>query len=231
MTAAGVRPTERPVLILVAAAFAALEAGRGIGEVGANTLVLGRLGAEALPYLFLPLGFISMVAALGYGAALGRVRRGRLFSAILVGVAIALIAERAAIATVPELAIPLTWLTVIAAGTIAVTLAWTVATSTFDARQAKRLFPLCTAAAIAGIVDRRRGRAAHDRRARDLATRVACPDTGLGTATRNPTTDRRRPPGRVRRGASRTAARADRGGVCVARRPALLGHLPVPEGG
>jgi HEAT repeat protein len=38
----------------------------------------------------------------------------------------------------------------VAAGTIAVTLAWTVATSTFDARQAKRLFPVCTAAAIAG---------------------------------------------------------------------------------
>jgi HEAT repeat protein len=78
------------------------------------------------------------------------VRRARLFSAILLGVAIALITERVAIASMPDVAIPLTWLTVIAAGTIAVTLAWTVATSTFDARQAKRLFPLCTAAAIAG---------------------------------------------------------------------------------
>ena len=77
-------------------------------------------------------------------------RRGRLFAAILIGVAVALIVERAAIASAPDVAIPLTWLTVIAAGTIAVTLAWTVATSTFDARQAKRLFPLCTAAAIAG---------------------------------------------------------------------------------
>jgi ATP/ADP translocase/HEAT repeat protein len=149
-TAAGVRPAERPVMALVAAAFAALEAGRGIGEVGANTLVVGRLGAEALPYLYLPLGVISLLASLAYGAALGRVRRGRLFAAILSGVAVALIAERVAIATFPDIAIPLTWLTVIAAGTIAVTLAWTVATSTFDARQAKRLFPVCTAAAIAG---------------------------------------------------------------------------------
>jgi ATP/ADP translocase/HEAT repeat protein len=149
-TAAGVRPAERPVTVLVAAAFAALEAGRGIGEVGANTLVVGRLGAEALPYLFLPLGVVSMVASLAYGAALGRMRRGRLFTAILIAAAAALIVERAAIAVVPELAIPLTWLTVVAAGTIALTLGWTVATSTFDARQAKRLFPLCTAAAIAG---------------------------------------------------------------------------------
>ena len=137
-------------MVLVAAAFTALEAGRGIGEVGANTLVVGRLGAEVLPYLYLPLGLISLVASLGYGAALGRMRRGPLFTAILISVAVALIAERAAIAVAPDLAIPLTWLTVVAAGTIAVTLAWTVATSTFDARQAKRLFPLCTAAAIAG---------------------------------------------------------------------------------
>jgi HEAT repeat protein len=137
-------------MVLVAAAFAALEAGRGIGEVGANTLVLGRLGADVLPYLFLPLGVVSLVASLGYGAALGRMRRGRLFTAILIGVAVALIAERVAIAAAPDVAIPLTWLTVVAAGTIAVTLAWTVATSTFEARQAKRLFPLCTAAAIAG---------------------------------------------------------------------------------
>jgi HEAT repeat protein len=137
-------------MVLVAAAFAALEAGRGIGEVGANTLVVGRLGAEALPYLYLPLGVISLVASLAYGAALGRTRRGPLFAGILIGVAIALIAERAAIATAPDIAIPLTWLTVVAAGMIGVTLAWTVATSTFDARQAKRLFPICTAAAIAG---------------------------------------------------------------------------------
>ena len=54
------------------------------------------------------------------------------------------------IAAAPDVAIPLTYLTVVAAGYVAVTIAWTVATSTFDARQAKRLFPLCTAAAIAG---------------------------------------------------------------------------------
>jgi HEAT repeat protein len=136
--------------VLVAGAFAALEAGRGIGEVGANTLVVGRLGAEALPYLYLPLGVISLIAVLGYGAALGRVQRGPLFAAILIGIAVLLVAERAAIATRPDIAIPLTWLTVIAGGTIALTMAWTVATSTFDARQAKRLFPVCTAAAIAG---------------------------------------------------------------------------------
>ena len=42
------------------------------------------------------------------------------------------------------------WLTVYAAGALAVTIYWTVAGSVFDARQAKRLFPLLTGAAIVG---------------------------------------------------------------------------------
>ncbi len=45
---------------------------------------------------------------------------------------------------------PFIWLVTYAAGAIASTIAWTVAGSVFDARQAKRLFPLCTGAAIAG---------------------------------------------------------------------------------
>ncbi len=136
--------------MLVAGVFAALEAGRGIGEVGANTLVVGRLGADVLPILYIPLGLISLVAALVYGAALGRVRRGPLFVAILAAFAVILVVERFAIAADLDFAIPITWLTVFAAGAIAVTIGWTVAASTFDARQAKRLFPICTAAAIAG---------------------------------------------------------------------------------
>src|SRR4029078_3230361 len=42
------------------------------------------------------------------------------------------------------------WLVMYATGAIAGTISWTVAGSVFDARQAKRLFPLCTGAAIAG---------------------------------------------------------------------------------
>ena len=134
----------------MAGVFATLEAGRGIGEVGANTLVVNRLGSDALPYLYIPLGLLSLVAALAYGAALGRARRGPLFVAILVAIAVLLVLGRLAIAAGLPLAIPIVWLTVFAAGAIAVTVGWTVAASTFDARQAKRLFPVCTAAAIAG---------------------------------------------------------------------------------
>jgi HEAT repeat protein len=137
-------------LILVAAVFAALEAGRGLGEVGVNTLVLSRLPEDALPFLYIVLGVVSLVVAIVFGAALGRTRKARLFGATLATVAALLLVERALLATGSTAILPILWLTVTAAGTIAATIGWTVATSTFDTRQAKRLFPICTAAAIAG---------------------------------------------------------------------------------
>ena len=148
--AAGVRESERQVLALVAAVFAAIEAGRALGEVGVNTLVLSRLPSDALPYLYIVLGAVSLVVAVAFGAALGRTRKSRLFGATLGSVGAMLVVERLALASGSAAVLPILWLTVTAAGTIAATIGWTVATSTFDARQAKRLFPLCTAAAIAG---------------------------------------------------------------------------------
>ncbi|MBA2315972.1 MAG: hypothetical protein H0V87_11335, partial [Chloroflexi bacterium] len=146
----GVRGGEGRMVALVATMFAAIEAGRGFGEIGADTLVISRFGAALLPYLFIGLGLVSLAAALAYGAALGRVRRRTLFAGLLGVVGALLVLERLALATGAPAAIPVLWLTVYAAGTIAVTIAWTVAGSVFDARQAKRLFPVCTSAAIAG---------------------------------------------------------------------------------
>ena len=83
--AAGIRAGEARILALVALLFTALEAGRGFGEVGVDTLVVSRLGTATLPYLFIGLGAASLVAALAYGAALGRLPR----TALLVGVLLA----------------------------------------------------------------------------------------------------------------------------------------------
>jgi len=148
--AIGVRPGEGSTVALIALAFAALEAGRGFGEIGADTLVVSVLGPGALPYLFIGLGALSLVAALAYGAALGRLPRVRLLAGVPIGAAAILVIERIAIATGHPAALGLAWLTVYAVGAIGVTIAWTMAGSVFDSRQAKRLFPLCTAAAIAG---------------------------------------------------------------------------------
>jgi HEAT repeat protein len=148
--AIGLRPGEGSTVALIALAFAALEAGRGFGEIGADTLVVSLLGPGALPYLFIGLGAVSLVAALAYGAGLGRLPRVRLLAGVPFGAAAILVIERIAIATGHPAALGLAWLTVYAVGALGVTIAWTMAGSVFDSRQAKRLFPLCTAAAIAG---------------------------------------------------------------------------------
>ena len=145
-----VRPGEGPLAIRVALLFWIIEAARGFGEIGADTLVIGRLGTATFPYLFIVLGFASLIAALAYGAALGRVPRVPLFVGILAGIGGLMVAQRLWLASGAEAAVLTLWLTVYAAGAIAVTLYWTVAGSAFDARQAKRLFPLLTGAAIAG---------------------------------------------------------------------------------
>lgn len=147
---AGIRAGEGRILALVALLFLALETGRGVGEVGVDTLVVSRFGVGTLPYLFIGLGATSLVVALAYGAALGRVPRTRLLVGILAGSATLLIAGRLVMASVTEAVIPLIWLVTYASGTVAGTISWTIAGSVFDARQAKRMFPLCTGAAIAG---------------------------------------------------------------------------------
>ncbi len=150
MRAAGIRPGEGRILALVALLFGALEAGRGFGEVGVDTLVVSRFGTSTLPYLYIGLGATSLVAALAYGAALGRASRTPLLAGILLGSGALLIAGRLVIAAGIDGIVPFIWLLTYAAGAIAVTISWTVAGSVFDARQAKRLFPLCTGAAIGG---------------------------------------------------------------------------------
>lgn len=149
--ATNVRDDEVAAIRLIALVFAALEMGRGIGEVGVNTLVLSRLPADALPWLYIPLGTISLVIAVAFGAALGRIAKARLFGITLVTLGVLLVAEFVLLAAVPDV-VPIAWLTVMASGTLAATITWTVATSSLDVRQAKRLFPICTAAAIAGYL-------------------------------------------------------------------------------
>ena len=103
-----------------------------------------------LPFLYMGLGAIGLVMALAYTAALGRVARGPLFVALLSIGAVLIVVLRIALGTGIDAVLLALWLTVYTVGALIVTMYWTVAGATFDARQAKRLFPLLTAAAIAG---------------------------------------------------------------------------------
>ena len=145
-----VRRGEGRLTILVAALFGTIEAGRGFGEIGADTLLLSRFGAGVLPFLYVGLGLLSLVVALAYGAALGRFRRRPLFAVLLGGFAVLLVAERAGVMSGATGILPALWLTVYVIGAILGTVVWTVAGSVLDVRQAKRLFPLCTSAGILG---------------------------------------------------------------------------------
>jgi HEAT repeat protein len=150
----GVRPGEGRIVGGVGLFFAIVEAARGFGEVGAEAQLLARFGPAALPttlpYLFIALGAVSLGVALGYAVALARIPRVPLFVGVFGGLAGLLVVERLVLAGGATLIVPVLWLTVFASSTITLTIAWTVAGATFDARQAKRVFPLLTGAAIGG---------------------------------------------------------------------------------
>ncbi|HET7494108.1 MAG TPA: cyclic nucleotide-binding domain-containing protein [Candidatus Limnocylindrales bacterium] len=154
LRALGIRPGEGALVLRVAALFAVLEAAAGLGEVGAETQLVSHLGSTALsgtlPYLFIALGVVGLLVSLGYAVTLARVPRHRLFLTIVVGIAGLLVLQRLALAAGLDVVVPGMWLTVLTASAIDRTIAWTVAGSTFDARQAKRVFPLLTGAAIVG---------------------------------------------------------------------------------
>ena len=49
MRAIGIRPGEGRTVAFVAGLFAALEIGRGFGEIGVDTLVVSKIGPGSLP--------------------------------------------------------------------------------------------------------------------------------------------------------------------------------------
>ena len=145
-----IRPGEGRVVATVAGSFAAVEAGRGLGEVGVQALVLDSAGPTILPPLYIALGLVGLVATLSYGALIGRFR-GVLFPASLLIIAAVIGVEGVAVLLAGDVRLfAVAWVSVFTAGALLTTVLWTVAGRIFDTRQAKRLFPLCTAATIAG---------------------------------------------------------------------------------
>ena len=145
-----VRPGEGRLVALVAGAFAAVEMGRGMGEVGIATLVVDRLGADVLPVLYIGLGVVGLVVTLAYGAVLAGSDSIRSFAGLLVLIAVVLALGWLAAVAGPDEVLAVLWIGILAAGMLLLTALWTVGGLTFDARQAKRLFPLLTSAAIVG---------------------------------------------------------------------------------
>lgn len=147
-----VRAEERRLVLLVAALFACIQAGQGMGDNSASALFLLRYGPDFLPYMYIALGVLTFVTTLAYSAALGRFDKGSFFSGMIASFISLLIVERLAIVfSFPPL-YPILWLTINGASMILGTFVWNVAGEVSDARQAKRLFPLFTSAGILGSV-------------------------------------------------------------------------------
>jgi HEAT repeat protein len=148
--AVAVRPGEGRLVALVAGAFATVEAGRALGEVAIAALVVDRLGSDVLPVLYVGLGVTGLIITLAYGAVLARSSSARLFPGLLIVIAAVLALEWLAVVAGPPAVLAVAWVSILAAGMLLLTLIWTVGSLAFDARQAKRLFPLLTSAAIVG---------------------------------------------------------------------------------
>ena len=145
-----VRPGEGRLATLLAALFALVEMGRGLGEIALDTLFLRRVGPDALPLLYVGLGLVSLFMVVGFGAGIGALRRRPFLVALLIAFAAILLAERILMGATSSAFLGVAWVTVFAIGAVLATLVWSVAGTTLDMRQAKRLFPICTSAAIGG---------------------------------------------------------------------------------
>ncbi len=145
-----IRAGEGRLVALVAAMFATIETARGLAEIAADTLFVSRFGADHLPTMYVLLGLVSLIVALGYGGAIGSLPRARFLPGLLAGFAILLGIERVALLRQDALTLPIVWLTAETISIVLLTFVWSVAGMIVTPRQAKRLFPLATSAAIAG---------------------------------------------------------------------------------
>lgn len=127
-------------------------AGYSLGGTGIEALYFARYGTDLLPYLYMGLGFLSLITTLAITGLLGRVKRERMYVLVpMVAAGFILVAWGLLFIENP-LIYPALWLGKESLNTIASMIAWNTAGAACDSRQAKRLFPLFNAARILGSV-------------------------------------------------------------------------------
>lgn len=144
-----VQDDERGTLAALLLVFGLGEAGRGLGMNASDALFFVRFGVERLPWMYIGLGGLSFLAIVLYAAGLSRYR-WRLLPALYLLIALALGLVRLLIPLGHPAIYPVLWLSVQVFAWVLLTAAWSLASQSFDTRQAKRLFPLLASASIAG---------------------------------------------------------------------------------
>ena len=137
---------------LVVGVMLLTSAGFTLGSTGVDTLFFTRYGVQYLPYMYLPLGIISLLTSLGITALLGRVRREALYIFVPIGIAILTVFAWMALFSTWLLVYPILWLGKEVINSLISLVTWGIAGAVCDTRQSKRLFPLFNAGRILGAV-------------------------------------------------------------------------------
>jgi len=126
--------------------------GASLGGTGIEALFFARFGVEYLPYMYIGLGITSMITSFIVTAALGRIPKRIVYTAIPILIALILIGARLALLTKLTWLYPGLWLGKEVLNALVSLMIWGIAGVVCDTRQAKRLFPLFNASFILGQV-------------------------------------------------------------------------------
>ncbi len=148
-----VKAGEGRAVFLVGFAIMATSAGYWLGGNSVEAIVLNKLGAESLPYLLIGKAVLAFFSISLYNVWLARVNRTRLLTVTSLLTFFILIGAWWLALLNPPTAFyyPLLPVTYIIPDLL-ILQAWSLAREVFDARQAKRVFPLISAVGVVGIV-------------------------------------------------------------------------------
>jgi HEAT repeat protein len=147
-----IRPGEGTVAFLVIAMMFVDWSGFAIGGNAIEGLLFARFGPDALPYLFVGLGFGTAALMLALNSVLQRPDPQRFLVRLLPAMAVVVLAMRALLLLHARWLYPALWLGMMMLWTTIGVVMWGVAGAVNDTRQAKRLFPLYGSALILGGV-------------------------------------------------------------------------------
>ena len=147
-----VEPGERRAVGLVVLSMFAGSFGLTVGESGVSALFFERIGADALPAMYVAQGVLGFGAMLVLTAALGRIAPRRAYLLLPLAMTAIVVASRLIASVGAAWIYPAMWLIVTLAYLLQAVYAWGTAGLVTDIRSAKRLFPLFGAGAILGAV-------------------------------------------------------------------------------
>ena len=147
-----IKPNEGRMSSLLIGIMLSTAFGAALGGTGIEALFFARFGVDYLPYMYIGLGITSMITSFIVTAALGRIPKRLVYTAIPILIALILVGARLALLSNARWLYPSLWLGKEVLNSLISLMIWGVAGVVCDTRQAKRLFPLFNASFILGQV-------------------------------------------------------------------------------